>query len=284
MNNILSDNYTIIKKIGSGSFGEVYLAQHKDGGYVAAKIEDKNKSPRVYNEYKIYKYLHKKGFKIGLPQVYDFIETTEFNIMCMELLGSSLDDMFNECNKKFTIPTVLTIGLQLITLLETLHDCSFIHRDIKPNNFLLDVENKNQLYIMDFGLSKKYINQGKHMRFRSDRSLIGTARYASINMHMGIEPSRRDDLESVGYMLIYFLLGRLPWQGLKKKKGRTNLELIGEVKMCTNIAQLCTGLPSCFHEYLYYCRNLKFDETPNYEYLRHLFFSTNSNLQLEWIK
>lgn len=284
MNKVLSDNYTIQKKIGSGSFGEVYLAQHVKGGYVAAKIEDKTKSPRVYTEYKIYKYLNKKGFTEGLPEIYDFIETKDFNLMFMQLLGPSLDDMFNECNKKFPVPTVLSIGIQIISLLETLHHCSFIHRDIKPNNFLLDIDTKNNLYVMDFGLSKKYISGNKHMRFRSGRSLIGTARYASINMHMGIEPTRRDDLESVGYMLIYFLLGRLPWQGLKKQKGRSNVDLIGEVKMCTNVDQLCHNLPSCFKEYLHYCRNLKFDEMPDYNYLRNLFMDNNPSTILEWNK
>ena len=269
---ILSDNYLIIKKIGAGSFGEVFLAQNtKNGHYVAAKIEEKARVPRIYNEYKIYCYLHKKNFDKGLPKIYDFLGTADYNIMFMQLLGPSLEDLFNQSNRGFKFHTVANIALNLITLLEKLHNAEFIHRDIKPNNFLVDKDNQRTIYIMDFGLSKKYIIDNKHIKYRDKRSLIGTARYASINMHMGIEPTRRDDLESLGYMLIYFIKGSLPWQGIKRKPGNNNLESIGECKICTSIDTLCENLPSCFKEYITYTRSLKYDETPNYEYLRNIF-------------
>lgn len=270
--NIVSDNYIFIKKIGSGSFGEVFLAEYKNGGYVAAKIEDRHKSPRVINEYKIYNYLHKKSFTVGLPKIYDFIQTPDYNMMFMQLLGLSLEDLFSQYKRKFKLETIFQLAIQLVELMEQLHRANFIHRDIKPNNFLIGRDkHKNQIYMMDFGLSKKYIVNGRHIEFRDNRSLIGTARYASRNMHMGFEPSRRDDLESVGYMLIYFLKGSLPWQGLKKKKDENHLELIGNTKMCTSIESLCEGVPDCFMEYIKYCRALKFEEAPNYVYLKKLF-------------
>ena len=159
-------------------------------------------------------------------------------------------------------------------LLEQLHNSGFIHRDIKPNNFMLDSQNNpNNIYIMDFGLSKRYRinNKNNHIKFRSGRSLIGTARYASCNMHMGMEPSRRDDLESVAYMLIYFVKGNLPWQGLKKISKNLNLEAIGEIKISTRSDVLCSNLPSCFRMYLDYCKNLGFYDEPNYDYLKGLF-------------
>lgn len=285
--NMLSDNYIILKKIGSGSFGEVFLSQHKEGGFVAAKVEEKNRIPRILNEYKIYKYLDNNGFKVGLPKIYDFYQTPDYNIMFMQLLGPSLEDLFNKFGRKFKLCTIFCLAEQLISLLEMLHECQFIHRDIKPNNFLIGRENSNQLYIMDFGLSKKYISKGNHIKFRDRRSLIGTARYASVNMHCGIEPTRRDDLESVGYMLIYFIKGSLPWQGIKKKKGVNNFEKICDIKMCTSLDVLCTGLDNCFKEYLTYCRKLKFEEIPDYKYMKSLFSTSANKLNIipkyEWV-
>lgn len=284
----IAENYILFERIGSGSFGEVYIAQYKKGGYVAAKVENKKKCPRIYNEYKIYKYLHNKNFKMGLPKIYGFYQTPLFNIMIMQLLGPNLEDLFNKYNRKFKLETVLLLADQLIYLLDQLHKSDFIHRDIKPNNFLIGRgTNSSQVYIMDFGLSKKYIMEdGSHMPFKNGRSLIGTARYASINMHMGMEPSRRDDLESVGYMLMYFLKGTLPWQGIKKQKDTNHIELIGEMKMCTNLDTLCDGVPDCFKEYINYTRNLKFEQDPDYNWLRKLFTDTanklNIKMQYEW--
>lgn len=286
--NELLNDYIILEQIGSGSFGEVYLAQHKNGGFVAIKVEDRTKAQRVYNEYKIYRYLHKSDFTIGLPKIYDYLQSPDYNIMVMQLLGPNLEDLFNKFNRKFTLPTVFHLSLQLILLLKQLHISQYIHRDIKPNNFLIGRDkNMSQIYMMDFGLSKKYMINNKHISFRDKRSLIGTARYASINMHMGFEPSRRDDLESVGYMLVYFLKGTLPWQGIKKQKGNEHIEAIGEVKMCTKLEDLCKGIPDCFREYISYCRNLKFEETPNYDYLIKLFKTSIEKLNIkpefEWI-
>jgi serine/threonine protein kinase len=281
---LLNDDYIIIEQIGSGSFGEVYLAEYKHGGYVAVKVEENKKAQRIYNEYKIYRHLHRSNFEIGLPKIYDFLQLQDYNIMVMQLLGPSLEDIFVKNNRKFTLSTVFAMAPQLIRLLEQLHGAGYIHRDIKPNNFLIGRDkNADQVYIMDFGLSKKYIMNNKHMVFRDKRSLIGTARYASINMHMGFEPSRRDDMESVGFMMVYFLKGSLPWQGIKKQKGNEHIEAIGEIKLCTSIDKLCEGLPDCFRNYLTYCRKLKFDETPNYDYLTKLFTDDiNKSTKFDW--
>lgn len=282
-------NYIIIEQIGSGSFGEVYLAEYKKGGQVAVKVEDNKKAQRVYNEYKIYKHLREQKFITGLPKIYDYLQSPDYNIMVMQLLGPSLEDLFVERNKKFKLSTIFLLANQLIYLLEKLHRAEYIHRDIKPNNFLIGKDNEeSQIYIMDFGLSKRYIENGKHMKFHNNRSLIGTARYASINMHMGIEPSRRDDLESVGYMLVYFYKSMLPWQGIKKKKGNAHIEAIGDIKTCTCVDTLCGDMPECFKDYLNYCKRLKFDETPDYDYMQKLFHTGARKMNIkpayEWIK
>lgn len=170
--------------------------------------------------------------------------------------------------------TVLLLADQLISRIEYIHSKNFIHRDVKPDNFLMGLGKKgNLVYIIDFGLAKKYrdARTHQHIPYRENKNLTGTARYASINTHLGIEQSRRDDMESLGYIFMYFLRGSLPWQGLKAATKRQKYERISEKKMSTPIEELCKGFPSEFATYLNFCRSLRFDDKPDYSYLRQLF-------------
>lgn len=276
----VNDKYKYINMLGSGSFGEVYLTKNRNtGDMYAAKLENKGKKSRLKEEYKIYTKLHKKGLVVGIPKIIDYIETPKKNIMVMQLLGKDLDELQKENGGKFDLITVLKLGIVMTDLLKNLHQTGFIHRDIKPNNFLSgNGKDNDKLFIMDFGLSKQYIIKSKHIPYKVEKELVGTARYASINVHDGIEPSRRDDLESVGYMLVYFIKGVLPWQGLKEKKNEDKLKLIGDTKRWTSLQKLCKDLPSCFSEYIKYCRKLSFTDNPDYDFLQNLFLKEFENI------
>jgi serine/threonine protein kinase len=168
--------------------------------------------------------------------------------MVMDLLGMSLEALLTECGKTFSLKTVLMIADQMIKRVEYVHSRRIIHRDIKPDNFAIGVDiSKHRIFIIDFGLAKKYMSAaGMHIRYREGKSLTGTARYASISTHLGIEQSRRDDIESIGYILIYFLQGSLPWQNLKASNVKEKYERIKEKKIMTKVEQLCEGLPEEF--------------------------------------
>ena len=155
---------------------------------------------------------------------------------------------------------------------------------MKPDNFLMGVNKRQDVcYMIDFGLSKRFRDPktGEHIPYRDGKSLTGTARYASVNTHIGIEQSRRDDLESVGYILLYFLKGALPWQGLAGKNKNEKYDRIKEKKIQTTISEVTRGAPEEFTKYLQYCRNMQFEEKPDYNYLRQLFKSIMSKHSYE---
>ena len=197
----------------------------------------------------------------------------------MELLGKSLEDIFQQNQKKFSIKTVCMIGIQMLDRLEFIHSKNIIHRDIKPDNFVVGLDNKSHIiYVLDFGLSKKYRRSRthQHIKFNVNKKLTGTARYASINALKGCEQSRRDDLEAIGYVLMYFLRGSLPWQGLHVHKGEDRYKKILAKKVSTSAEELCNGFPNEFSDYIKYTRSLEFESDPDYNYLRHLLVTSLS--------
>ncbi|CAH2351713.1 casein kinase I homolog 3 [[Candida] railenensis] len=268
---IVGVHYRVGQKIGEGSFGIIFEGVNLlDNTPVAIKFEPRKcEAPQLRDEYRSYKILNGSQ---GVPKVYFFGQEGVHNVLVMDLLGPSLEDLFEWCGRRFSINTVVLVACQMIRRVQTLHEHSLIYRDIKPDNFLVgrpQTKTAQQVHIVDFGMAKQYRDPRthQHIAYRERKALSGTARYMSINTHLGIEQSRRDDLESMGHVFMYFLRGSLPWQGLKAPTNKQKYEKIGLKKQSTSVSELCSGYPVQFAQYLSYVRNLKFDEEPDYEYL-----------------
>ncbi len=265
--------YRLLNKIGSGSFGDIYKAVDvHTNEEVAIKLEPLSaRHPQLLYETKIYKVLQGG---VGIPNIRWYGVEGEYVAMVMDLLGPSLEESFSRVNRKFSLKTVLMLAEQMVQRIEYFHSKGLLHRDVKPDNFLSGLgESRRLIYVIDYGLAKRYINPltGGHIEYRDKKNLTGTARYASVNTHNGIEQSRRDDLEAIGYVLMYFSRGSLPWQGLRASNKKKRYKKIREVKSVTSVESLCKGFPKEFADYIRYCRNLKFDEKPDYDYLKKLF-------------
>lgn len=276
----VGNKFRLGRKIGSGSFGDIYLGSNVyNNEDVAIKLEStKTRHPQLSIESRIYKAM---AGGIGIPQIKWSGSEGDYNVLILELLGPSLEDLFNFCNRKFSMKTVLMLADQMICRIEYVHSKNFIHRDIKPDNFLMGLRKKgNMVYIIDFGLAKRYRDpvHNNHIPYKEHKSLTGTARYASLNTHLGCEQSRRDDIESLGYVLVYFIKGHLPWQGLRAVTKKQKYDKIKEKKLGTPPEVLCSAKNSeeahfmhAFVNYLKICRSLKFEDRPDYTHLRCLF-------------
>ncbi|KAI0972790.1 casein kinase I isoform delta [Xylaria arbuscula] len=259
---LINNKYRIDYKIGQGGFGLVYSGTDiSNGNKVAIKLVESREDPgALKGEAEIYQEL---AGKVGIPSVYWFEEEVEYNVLVMELLGPSLEDLFNYCNRRFSLKTILLIADQAICRIERIHR-RYIHRDIKPDNFLLGTGRQgNILYTVDFGVAKEFFGLRKHFRM---------IRYSYVSANRPKDQSWGDDLESLGYMFVYFARGSLPWQGLKAKTDDEKLELIKQKKMSLSGEELCQDLlPAEFARYINYARSLGPRDKPNYRYIRNLF-------------
>ncbi|ORZ22224.1 casein kinase I isoform delta [Absidia repens] len=273
--------YKAGKKIGSGSYGEIYIGTDiKTNKNFALKLESiYSPHKKGDHEAKIYKDL--AGIR-GIPALKWYGTTLSYNMMVIELLGPSIEALFKYCGQKFSLKTVVMIAEQLITRIEHIHNKGYIHRDLKPDNFVVGTGmNRGVIYALDFGLAKRVKIDNTHIPYRSDKTMTGTARYTSINSHRGKEMSRRDDLEALGYIFVYLLKGKLPWQGLGIDNNDDRDNLIYQHKKITSVELLCEGLEPEFSIFLNYARNLSFTDRPNYAYLRTLFKSLSKRMDFK---
>ena len=276
INELFFNKYKLIKKIGKGSYGIIYLCKDiASNEFFAAKLQNKNiYTNSLQNEYQIMKDINIDK----IPNAKFYGENNLYNILIMQLLGKSLEDIFEKIlnKQKMPIHSVCNIAIQIIDILEQIHNKNYIHRDIKPSNFLFGNNsfNNNIIYLIDFGLAKKYreSNNAEHYEIKEENKLIGTARFASINAMEGLSQSRRDDLESLGYMLIYFLKGKLPWQNFLIKNKEERYNKIKQTKKEIAINELCSNCPEEIGQYITYVKKLKYEEEPNYNYIKNLFY------------
>lgn len=316
------EHYTLLRKIGQGSFGSIYLGRSDKapGQLVAVKFESvENRPQQLADESRAYKLLqsciarcrqeiptwagderaNEEAMCEGIPRAYHYGMLDSHNYLVLDFLGPSLEDVFDACGRRFSVRTTSYLALQMVTRIQTIHKHGLIYRDIKPDNFLLGRGGEGDaflatgsmpivmgspashtrpswrptVYIVDFGMVKHYLHPRtlEHIPFREKKSLSGTARYMSVNTHRGWEQSRRDDLEALGYVLVYFLRGSLPWQGIPARDNVAKYERIGQRKQTTTIADLCAGLPQAFGRLIAYARSLEFDEAPDYNMIREWF-------------
>lgn len=278
MNDSKLSSFQVCEKLGEGTFGKIYRIKNPETNEeFAMKVEDpKKRRPRLLEEALFYSQITKnakEAFEYGVPRVHCTGEGKGYNYMVMDLMGPSLEDLFKKCNRRFSLKTVLMISVQLLITIKYIHSKGILHRDLKPHNFVIGLKGAtHRIFMIDLGLSKIYIENGEIIKYREDKSMTGTVRYASISNQKGYEQSRRDDLETLAYNLIYFLRGNLPWQNTKGKSKQEKYKRILAKKESSKIEDLCLGLPSVFPLFLKYCRSLSYSQQPDYDYWIRQFY------------
>ena len=228
------------------------------------------------------------NYVVGIPEIHYFGVEGDYNVMVIDLCGPSLEDLFCYCGRKFSLKTICLLADQLLHRIQFLHSKYLVHRDLKPENFVMGVRDRaHHVNLIDYGLSKRYwdTRNNQHAPYMEGKPLTGTARYCSVNTHLGIEQSRRDDLESIGYIILYFYKGSLPWQGIRAVEPSQKTIRIGEKKISIGIEYLCRDEPPPFMRYMRYCRGLRFEETPDYLWCRRLFsdLAEKEGLARDWV-
>ena len=270
---LIFGKYSIKYLISKGSFGEVYLGtnvlNNKD---YAIKMERTSKGESLLKE-EAYVLLFLKG--PGLPNVITFGISGRYHILIENLLGKSIYNIWLEKEKKFNIKDTCMFAIQALERVEYVHSKNYLHRDIKPANFLVGNPDQSQIYLIDFGNARKYRSSrtGKHLPFSRNYKIYGTTIFLSLNVLKGIEQTRKDELESLGLVIIYLYKGYLPWSNYKFKDIFQALEKIKAIKENLSMKQLCHGLPIEMFEYMNYIKNMNFEDTPDYRYLQSLFLN-----------
>ena len=281
-NEYIFKKYKPIKKIGRGNFGNIYLVINiKDLITFAMKTEKISAKLKTL-ESEAYYLFTLQGF--GIPKLISYGHTKKYNILIETLLDKSLYYIFVKYRKKCSLVDMCLIAIQLLDRLEWIHSKDIIYRDVKPENFLIGSEDPNVIYVVDFGLCKKYRSSktGKHLLPKLTGKFIGTLAYASQNVIRGKESSRRDDLISLGYVLIKLLKGYLPWPlDLKGKNKNKYFELL-YLKETDGKGKLFENIPEELVDYIKYTKNLKFEQDPNYSYLRSLFIKIITKKSLNY--
>ena len=291
-NKIIFGKYKIIKNIGKGAYSKVFLTKNIiNQDLFALKIQNKSHKFGSLESEAFYLFRLKN---IGIPKIFSYGHLGQYYILVEELLGKTLEELFKENKNKpniIRLKDMLMAGIQIINIIKYIHSKNILHLDIKPHNFLVGNPNNFIIYIIDFGLAKNYRSSrtGKHSQFSKNNYFNGNICFSSVNTMKGYEPSRRDDLESIGYMLIYLYTQHLPWDSILTKNKNELIKKIFEIKSLIPIKMLCENTPKEMNEYMKYAKSLKFEEEPDYNYLIKIFedmlkkINQVNDLNFSWI-
>lgn len=267
---VINKKYKISHQINKGSFGLIFKGKDLETDLdIAIKIEPNLLSKKyLVKEARILHLLQKNHH---IPRIHWCGSKPNSTFLVMELLGKNLEDLFIECNKKFSLKTVLMMADQMLSNLEFIHSKGYVHSDINPRNICVGLDDKaSTFYSIDFGLSNSFREMTNNDNLKDNHPFVGTLNFASINCHKGFEQTCLDDLESLLYVIIYFLTGKLPWEAIVNEKGdlKKKMEEVKREKINTTIDNLCADLPEELKECLEYIRNLEFYNKPDYKFLK----------------